>query len=280
MENSSLKTCVICGKEVVSSKTSSGKTKKFCSTDCSCQKTRERARVNSLLYTKKKKEERGIKVCESCGKVFEPKKITTLTCSVLCAKRAFKKRGRAEQLANRKPIPCGYCGKLFKQLSTQEKYCSNQCQVDFHVKKSGVKEVGFARKKEIRKCLTCGKDFAAKKPNHTLCSKRCLDKHERVVNPERVQLRETINRQAKRAKQKGYSGSFSREDWKKIKEKQDNRCAFCKEKRKLTVDHVIPRSKWEHFKDIVPYEWNDAINIQALCAPCNSTKHDKTISFS
>ena len=48
-----------------------------------------------------------------------------------------------------------------------------------------------------------------------------------------------------------------------MKRKYNNRCAYCREEKKLTKDHIIPLSKGG----------TDYIgNIQPLCRNCNSKK--------
>lgn len=49
-----------------------------------------------------------------------------------------------------------------------------------------------------------------------------------------------------------------------------NLCLCCRKKRRLTPDHVIPLSK---------HGSNYISNIQPLCRPCNSKKHDKTTDY-
>jgi 5-methylcytosine-specific restriction endonuclease McrA len=46
----------------------------------------------------------------------------------------------------------------------------------------------------------------------------------------------------------------------------------------LTVDHIIPLSKWQEYKvKYNPnYEGNDIENIQPLCWNCNIKKSNKT----
>ena len=47
---------------------------------------------------------------------------------------------------------------------------------------------------------------------------------------------------------------------------ESNKCLCCKEKKKLTVDHVIPVD-WGGTSNIE--------NIQPLCQPCNSSKGNR-----
>lgn len=68
-------------------------------------------------------------------------------------------------------------------------------------------------------------------------------------------------------------GGYTATEWRALKKKYGNKCLCCgrsHSQRKLTVDHVIPISKGGP---------NTIDNIQPLCQPCNSTKHDKTIDY-
>lgn len=58
-------------------------------------------------------------------------------------------------------------------------------------------------------------------------------------------------------------GSYSIEEWNLLKKQYGNICCFCKQKVKLTIDHIIPLSKGGT---------NFISNIQPLCGPCNSRK--------
>lgn len=65
-------------------------------------------------------------------------------------------------------------------------------------------------------------------------------------------------------------GSFTSLEWKSLCEAGDNRCLCCGKRKKLTADHVIPVSKGGT---------SNIDNIQPLCGPCNSRKHDGTTDF-
>ena len=53
------------------------------------------------------------------------------------------------------------------------------------------------------------------------------------------------------------------EEWEEIKARFGNACAICKEKKELTLDHIIPTSKGGK---------NHISNYQPLCKSCNSSK--------
>ena len=85
--------------------------------------------------------------------------------------------------------------------------------------------------------------------------------HRRWVskNPERM-----AHLKARRyARERNAEGSHTFEQWTALKERHNNRCAYCLEAKPLTKDHVIPLS--EGGTDYIE-------NIQPLCRNCNSKK--------
>lgn len=65
------------------------------------------------------------------------------------------------------------------------------------------------------------------------------------------------------AREKGAIGSHTLEEWNNLKIEFNNKCAFCRRKKKLTKDHIIPLG--EDGTDYID-------NIQPLCRNCNSKK--------
>lgn len=76
------------------------------------------------------------------------------------------------------------------------------------------------------------------------------------------------NRYRTRAAENG--GALSEVEWLAICEGQDGKCARCSQKRKLTLDHVVPVSRGGP---------TTRENVQALCKPCNSSKSVKTVDY-
>lgn len=83
----------------------------------------------------------------------------------------------------------------------------------------------------------------------------------RRANPERISQ---LNAK-RRALDANADGKLTPADVRRITATQKGRCACCKKKRRLSVDHIIPLSKGGT-------NWPN--NIQMLCRPCNSAKHD------
>lgn len=87
-----------------------------------------------------------------------------------------------------------------------------------------------------------------------------------VANPEKA----AANWANRRARKRGVPGHFTADDYWNLYYMQDGKCGYCKKKRNLTLDHVIPlchkdSSNWPH-------------NIALACQRCNDSKHDKLLS--
>lgn len=77
----------------------------------------------------------------------------------------------------------------------------------------------------------------------------------------------TARRRARLANAEGF---FTEEEWADLCRKYEYKCLCCCNKRKLTVDHVIP---------LIVGGTNYISNIQPLCKPCNSKKGTKYIDY-
>lgn len=132
-------------------------------------------------------------------------------------------------------------------------------------------------------CKKCGEEFhGTGGHSNNYCSQKCYWESMEISDELlKLHARESTQRyrrehpdwyravkQKRRALEKGAEGSFSGEEWKALVEKHKGKCAICKEKKKLTVDHKKPLSKGGT---------NYIENIQPLCIGCNSRKKDKDI---
>lgn len=66
------------------------------------------------------------------------------------------------------------------------------------------------------------------------------------------------------------NGTYTVKEWKDLCDKYDNCCLKCGERKKLTVDHVLPVSLGGA---------NTIDNLQPLCKSCNSSKGTKHIDY-
>jgi 5-methylcytosine-specific restriction endonuclease McrA len=80
----------------------------------------------------------------------------------------------------------------------------------------------------------------------------------------------------RRAREAELGGIYTDEEWQRVKDNFNNLCAECHRNVKLTVDHIVPLTKWKEWAEVNKpnYKWNDIENIQPLCLSCNSSKND------
>lgn len=83
-----------------------------------------------------------------------------------------------------------------------------------------------------------------------------------VANPGK----EAEFRQRRRARLHGAEGSFTADDIAAIRAIQKERCACCKKKKALAIDHIQAISRGGS---------NNPSNLQLLCKSCNSSKRDR-----
>jgi 5-methylcytosine-specific restriction endonuclease McrA len=95
-----------------------------------------------------------------------------------------------------------------------------------------------------------------------------------VVRAEKAKKRQRSHKiqvlhNRRRARQKGATGAFTREEWTELKAQYGGRCAYCGlPTSRLTVDHVVPLSRGGS---------NYITNIRPACKPCNSRKSAKDL---
>lgn len=89
------------------------------------------------------------------------------------------------------------------------------------------------------------------------------------AKPKKKEIRRIYSIQ-RRALKANALGMFTPEDFRNLCELYNNKCVACKNKRKLTVDHIVPLSKGGS---------NYLSNIQPLCGSCNSSKGVKSTDF-
>jgi 5-methylcytosine-specific restriction endonuclease McrA len=90
-------------------------------------------------------------------------------------------------------------------------------------------------------------------------------------HPEKVREYARDGNHRRRARKTQAGGTYTRAEWQALLDLYDHRCLKCGVTGvTLSVDHVIPISAGGR---------NDIGNIQPLCIPCNSRKHNKTIDY-
>jgi len=142
---------------------------------------------------------------------------------------------------------CDYCGGLSSERPSHYKrskrhFCNQTCYSLFRTEKLPMSEQHAY--KGVRK------EGQSKQIYHYSYCKR---------NPKRI-----AHLKARRyARERGALGNHTLQEWEDLKIEFDNKCAFCRQPKKLTKDHIIPLS--ESGTDYID-------NIQPLCRNCNSKK--------
>lgn len=214
--------------------------------------------------------------------------------------------------------PCLVCGAkilIVRSYQRRQKICSLKCKgIDFSRRMKEAKKTEPWNKgmtiKKARTCKQCGIKYLAYENNVGYCSSSCYlkvsgerlsrqsienrkyfsDEEKRIANLAQgrksyLKHRETrlIYYRQLSIIRRGAFGSFTKQDWEQIKRKQNYACLNCgvhDSIKKLTIDHIVPISKWDLWKKnkkYIGYECNDIQNIQGLCGSCNSSKHNKLI---
>lgn len=109
-------------------------------------------------------------------------------------------------------------------------------------------------------CKQKSAEYRSKNPEQVKAAVR----NWRAANPDRVQ--EHNVKRLKRLKENG--GSFTPKEWKQKCEQFSGSCAYCGQRKKLTVHHVVPVSKGGP---------NTIQNCVPACGSCNSKIGTKTV---
>lgn len=87
-----------------------------------------------------------------------------------------------------------------------------------------------------------------------------------VDNPEKAKARTAAKAATRRARKVAAGGKLTASDVAAIVTRQKGRCAVCKEKKNLSMDHIMPLALGGS---------GHPQNFQGLCRSCNSRKHAK-----
>jgi 5-methylcytosine-specific restriction endonuclease McrA len=124
-----------------------------------------------------------------------------------------------------------------------------------------IKNAQYRKRKEKERKEYNAKYYKAHKKEY----KRRLNRWRRE-NPERA----TAQLHKRRALRSRAGGSYTKEEWRALKQRYGSKCLRCKRKRRLTPDHVVPIAKGGT---------SNIDNIQPLCQPCNSQKGTKITDY-
>ena len=114
-----------------------------------------------------------LKKCYGCDTYFKP-----FQSKKWCSKFCYEKNRKIKRKRNKKPINCIQCQKEFIPKTVNAKTCSPKCKGDrrrdyFKIKYERQKEIRRSKKKVIKNCEFCKKEFVLNHPNRKFCSKNC-----------------------------------------------------------------------------------------------------------
>lgn len=195
---------------------------------------------------------------------------------------------------------CGHCG-LYKNFSefckrrTSEdglnhmcKDCGREIGKKWYARVKDLPEFKAANIKHVREWEKANREyvnsrarerynaFPEVRARHTKVCRRYQEQNKEKCNlyrreherlPE-VRAKHIAKNRIRNEMLKKADGVFTEDDWLKIIENQQDLCAICHEKKKLTKDHIIPISRGGT-------NWPE--NLQGLCGSCNSRKGNKII---
>ena len=158
-------------------------------------------------------------------------------------------------------MKCLYCGSDFIPYEFgdgRQKFCSQLHQYKDWIKKHPERAKEISRKSKLKnrqQRLEYGRRYFVKHKEEMKIKLLAWRRKNKAKVVQQVLLR--------RYRQKGIGGSHTLEEWENLKQRYSNRCAICKNKKRLTRDHIIPITKGGT---------NNILNIQPLCRQCNSRK--------
>lgn len=211
-----------------------------------------------------------LKNCSECGKPFEqdiPKRKLCPDCKIANRKK-IQKKSYAEWYRNNKE----------KHKEYRIEYAKKNKKQIARKKQKYYQEVVLSNPIRHEKKLESNKKWFKENQNYPKEYKRKRyhnDEEYRQKEKERVKQWTIKNRDKKYvwnhnyfARKRNAEGNFTIEEWNKVLEKHNYRCANCHTTENLTRDHIRPLSKGGT---------NFISNIQPLCRSCNAKKSNKIV---
>jgi 5-methylcytosine-specific restriction endonuclease McrA len=219
--------------------------------------------------------------CATCDVPFQGRNKQSRFCSPRC-RWTEKNRKRRPDLG---PRSCPGCGADLTARHGKVKYCSNACRRWVASGNPEPRELADL-------CAECSTRILAPRVGKVYCSRKCklrASEKRRNRNDTARYQRERERRityalaYAKRHPEVGQAAKNRRkalkreagifrvsgEDWRRLCARFQNECAYCRERRPLTMDHVIPLTKGGR---------HSIGNLLPACAPCNSSKSDRFLA--
>lgn len=253
--------CAFCDKET-DKIGGNGRNRKYCSVQCSSKAAKQREKE----ARQKRKADAGFIDCRTCTEkvpALNKQGHRRIYCSAKCKSdnKVIRLKGEAEQRRQEK-IKCDYCDKETSKYNprkgTPKRFCSKQCGRSFdHAERKRKRNILYEERIRNAICKQCGKLLKDAK-NKTIrtkiyCSSKCKVAFHTLIKRKPFLVPVYV---------------FTDRDWKKLKNRFNNCCAYCSAKLPLALDHIIPITKGGYHRPG---------NFLPSCKRCNSSKGNKTV---
>lgn len=195
------------------------------------------------------------KQCKNCGGDFIPYKPDTIFCCHKCCAdfRLKARRSEREALIGATSFVCRWCGDALVPERINKIYCSEKCCAEFNRARK-------ADNRPLRECKVCGTRFP-RFGGRAYCSAGCRRESANAKQREERRTGKVIpkhriknNERVRKCRLKNWYG-MSVEDFQRLIDSQDGRCAICCDELKS------PRLDHDHSTNVVR---------GVLCNGCNS----------
>ncbi len=175
-------------------------------------------------------------------------------------------------------VICPGCQATVTTNHSQQRFCSAKCRRRHNYLSE------YTPRRYTKQCRWCGKAFPSRNKAQLTCNKKCSQKwqanvnRDRVIarvnawaaaNPERFARRMAAGRARRRAVvANAHAALVTDRDLRRLKERQRNCCAYCGQRKALTLEHVVPLARGGA---------HSIGNLLWACRSCNCSKRQRLL---
>jgi len=189
---------------------------RFLKTGSAKKVEKKKLNVNTIKYKLEKID------CVSCGTLFQPLRKTQKHCSRKCYDHDHRRQQPIQKICENQD-----CGKAFETTKKRQRFCTEYCKIAYF------NAARKKRNKEVRVCEICKRHFTTVSYHGKYCSYECQRKSE----PFKV---------GKRKHELSKKFNLTVEEYEKMLEAQEGKCAICGEKETMTRNGKEPRLSVDH----------------------------------
>lgn len=193
-----------------------------------------------------------MRLCKTCNEpIPAERRANARYCSAVCGGNQGPRKPRAVS-------QCAECGDAIPEHKpSNAKYCTERCKKSVEYRRYYDSKRKLTERVRVN-CTRCGEPIGSQKKLDSLyCTAVCKRRDNRDTH--------NNNRDGLKRSNGGYV-PFSGKDWTRLKNRHNNRCAYCGESKPLERDHVVPLSRGGR---------HALANILPACRQCNQSKKDK-----